>query len=111
MVWSKVKPFVWEACKWGLLIWLLSPIAWMHEKPVPFPRIMIGIMLFVILSGKMFYDIMVNRRSREVEKSPAADLLATVAMVTVIALVVGLFVVTIGYLLLSGMQQATAPQE
>ncbi len=111
MVWSKIKPFVWEAFKWGLLIWLLSPIAWMHEKTVSFPRIMLGIMLFVILSGKMLYDIMVNRRSRQVERSPAADLLATVAMVTIVALVVGLFVVTIGYLLLSGMQQATMPQE
>lgn len=72
---------------------------------------MLGIMLFVVLSGKMLYDIMVNHRSRQVERSHAADLLATVAMVTVVALVVGLFVVTIGYLLHSGMQQAMAPQE
>jgi len=111
VVWSKIKPFVWEVSKWGLLIWLLSPIAWMHEKPVSFPRIMLGIMLFVVLSGKMLYDIMVSHRYRPVERSHAADLLATVAMVTVVALVVGLFVVTIGYLLLSGMQQASAPQE
>jgi len=54
---------------------------------------------------------MTGRNPHDAERSNAADLLATLGAVIVIALIVGLFVVMIGYALFSQMQQTTMPQE
>jgi hypothetical protein len=108
---TKLKPAFLEFAKWILVIWLLFPITMVQEKVISFPRIMAGIMLFVVFSGKMFYDIMLKKRNRDNERSNAADLLAMIGMVVVISTIVGLFIVMIGFLVVSGMQQATAPQE
>jgi hypothetical protein len=111
MSWTKIKPVVYEIAKWSLVLWLLYPLVLIQEKYVSFPRIMAGILLFVVFSGKMLYDIMISKRIHARERSNAADLLATLGMVIVVAIIVGLFVVLIGFALFSQMQQTTAPQE
>jgi hypothetical protein len=108
---TKVKLILLELAKWILVIWLLFPITLVQEKVISFPRIMAGIMLFVIFSGKMFYDLMLKKRDRNSERSNGADLLAMIGAAVVISMIVGLFVVMIGFLVFSGMQQSTAPQE
>ncbi len=108
---AKIKPVAVEIAKWSLVLWLLYPLIWAQEKYVSFPRIMAGILLFVVFSGKMLYDMMISKRNHHQERSNAADLLATLAMVVVAALIVGLFVVIIGFALFGQMQEATAPIE
>jgi hypothetical protein len=108
---TKLKPVFLEFAKWILVIWLLFPITMVQEKVISFPRIMAGIMLFIVFSGKMLYDIMLKKRNRDNERSNTADLLAMIGTVVVISAIVGLFIVMIGFLVVSGMQQATAPQE
>jgi hypothetical protein len=111
MTMTKIKLVVIELAKWSLVFWLLYPLIWIQDKYVSFPRVMAGILLFVVFSGKMLYDMMVNKRNHHYERSNAADLLATLGMVIVVAVIVGLFVVILGFALLGQMQQATAPQE
>jgi hypothetical protein len=53
--------------------------------------------------------VMLEQRSKHKERSNAADLLATLGMAVGIALIVGLFVIIIGFAVFSQMQQATAP--
>jgi len=109
MNWKKIQPVALEIGKWGLVIWLLLPLTTIQEKYVPFPRIMAGILLLIIFAGKMLYDIMLEQRSKHSERSNAADLLASVGMAVGIALIIGLFVVIIGFAVFYQMQQATAP--
>jgi len=111
MSFAKIKPVILELAKWGLVFWLLAPAIKIQDKVISFPRLMAGIMLFIVFSGKMLYDIMISGHQRHSERSHAADLLATVGMVVVVSLIVGLFVVLIGYLVITLMQQATTQPE
>jgi len=107
---KKTGLFIVEAAKWGLVVYLLLPLHKAMSEQVNFTRIVIGILLFVVFSGKLFYDVILQKKRERVERSAAADLLSTIAIAVAIALVVGLVVLSIGMAVLSLMQQSTQPE-
>jgi hypothetical protein len=95
-----------ESAKWGLIVYLLLPLHKAMSEPVNFTRILFGILLFIVFSGKLFYDVILQKKRDRAERSAAADLLSTIGMAVAIALVVGLVVISVGMAVLSLLQQA-----
>ncbi|MBN2357132.1 hypothetical protein JXO59_13525 [candidate division KSB1 bacterium] len=107
---KKTGEFVLECAKWGLVIYLLWPLHRAMSEPVNFTRIVFGILLFVLFSGKLFYDSILRKWRQQKQRSMAADLLSTLAMVVALSMVIGLVVLSIGMLVFSMMQDATKQQ-
>ncbi len=100
-----------ELAKWALVIILLLPLRKAGQEQIDFARIALGIMLFVIFSGKMLYDALINNYKRNGERTVAADLFSALAMVVIMALVVALVVASIGLMVYAYLQQASAPPQ
>ncbi len=91
--WKTIVP---EIGKWLLVVWLLWPLG----RPVPgrwtVARIVLGVCLFVIFAGKVLYDVIIMDYIRQKRTSVKRDIFTLVAMVTIIALLVGLVLVLFG---------------
>jgi len=107
----KILSVAWEIGKWGLVLWLLIPIRKSMTGNAAFIRIGSGILLFVIFAGKLLYDSVFDVYKRNAERNNVRDLLGMVGIVSVIALVVGAVVFTIGFFVFSYLQNATSPTE
>lgn len=97
---------VWEVSKWALVVWLLLPLRNSMTEHVNFNRIILGILLFVIFGGKVFYDTVLDSFKKRPERKPIVDLVVMVASIAVIALIVGISIVFIGYFIFTGMQDS-----
>ena len=106
----KHKNTIYEILKWALVIFLLMPLRNAASGPVSFTRIAIGILLFVIFTGKLLYDTIIEKYLRvRREQSAARDLITTLGIIVVIALVIGVVVLLIGMSLFTMMQKAAMP--
>ena len=83
---------------------MLMPLRLAMTERVDFARITAGILLFIIFTGKMLYDIILDPWMKTSEKSAAVDLLRMLGVVLVIALVVGIVIFFIGLLAYSYFQ-------
>jgi hypothetical protein len=92
-----------------VVILLLLPLRNAGKEEIDFSRVMLGIMLFVIFSGKMFYDALLDSYKRKVEGSMGREVIAMLGMVIVMALVIGLVVASVGLLVYLYLQPP-APQ-
>ncbi len=92
---GKVYPILLEIGKWGLVVWLVWPLAQATRTPVEFGRIALGVALFVVFAGKLLYDEVCFPMQRRRAEGVGRDFVAMLAMVVVIALVVGLLVLFI----------------
>ena len=92
---SKTYSYLIEAVKWGLVIWLVLPIKDSLSGPVAFSRIALGVILFVIFSGKLVYDVVFFPRQHQRESSPGRDVLSMIGIVVGIALLVCLLVLAV----------------
>ena len=86
---QRVWPWLSEILKWGLVIWLVWPLALMHGGRFQLPRVLLGIVLFVIFTGKRFYDIVINTYAKNRNKSLKQDILGFIGSILVAALFVG----------------------
>lgn len=77
-----------EIAKWALVLWLFLPLRHALEAPVEFTRVALGVVLFVIFSGKLLYDVVFFPRIHQTESSPGKDLLSMIGIVTGIALLI-----------------------
>ncbi len=84
-----------EFLKWAVIIWLLWPLSQSLEKPPSFPRIMLGILLFVIFAGKQFYDSVLSSSY----ENKTRDLLSLLGTVIVLAIIVLAAVAFLGLLI------------
>lgn len=84
-----------EFLKWAVIIWLLWPLSQSLEKPPSFPRIMLGILLFVIFAGKQFYDSVLTSS----HENKTRDLLSLLGTVIVLAIIVLAAVAFLGLLI------------
>ncbi|MDZ7261097.1 MAG: hypothetical protein ONB05_03130 [candidate division KSB1 bacterium] len=85
-----------EIGKWLLVIWLLLPMRQLLTQKVGFTRVALGILLFIIFSGKLFYDTVLSGIIRRRESSVGKDLVTMVGMVIFLSLLVGLVLFFIG---------------
>ncbi|MFQ6113442.1 MAG: hypothetical protein ACE5NG_05050 [bacterium] len=81
-----------EIAKWALVLWLFLPLRHALEGPVEFVRVAVGIVLFVIFSGKLLYDVVFFPRQHRAESSAGKDLLSMIGIVAGMALLVFMLV-------------------
>jgi len=89
-----------EIGKWALVLWLLLPLRQASAGPILFGRVALGILLFIIFTGKMFYDTIIEGYFRQRRMSARQDLLSLVGIVLVVGLVVGLVIFLVGFMML-----------
>ena len=94
-----VKTLV-EIGKWVFVLWLLLPLRQASSGPILFARVALGILLFIIFTGKLFYDTVIEGYIRRRQMSAKQDILSLIGIVLVIGLVVGLVIFLIGFMML-----------
>jgi len=105
---SKVVYYIKEIAKWGLFVWLIWPITYSMQTRMSFPRMMAGILLFVLYIGKLFYDVFYDTFRHRENKNKYVELLVTVGAVTFVAILVGAIALFIGLYSYEMMKSVTA---
>ena len=100
-----------EIAKWALVIWLLWPLRSALGGSVNFTRVVVGIVLFIIFAGKVFYDTVIMGVIRQRRTSVKQDILTLIGIVSVVSLVVGLMLVLVGFMIVELIQTANQPEE
>ena len=100
-----------EIAKWVLVLWLLWPLRHATSGPVDFTRVLLGILLFIIFAGKVFYDTIIMGILRQRRTSAKQDLITLIGMVAGISLVVGLLVVFVGFAIVELYRSGSHPQD
>ena len=106
--WGKT---VLEVGKWVLVLWLLWPIRSAAAGPVDFMRVAVGILLFIIFTGKLFYDTIIMGLLRQRRTSVKQDILSFIGIILVISLVVGFLLLFVGYLVIELIKMSQQTQE
>ena len=96
-----------EILKWGLVVWLLWPLVGLVRGSIPLGRVVLGIALFVVFCGKLFYDTLILEFIRQRRATMKQDLLGILGMLLVVLLLVG-FVVFLFSLLIMRWQQSVS---
>jgi hypothetical protein len=98
---------VYEALRWAFVIWLLWPLLGLVRGSISVGRVVLGIALFVVFAGKLFYDTMIGEFVRQKRPSWKQDFMGLLGMILGMLLIVGFVVVMVG-LLLARWQESTA---
>ena len=106
--WRKIA---FEIFKWVLVLWLLWPMRHSTEGPIEFARVVAGILLFVIFTGKLFYDTIIMGIVKQKRNSARQDIITILGIVIALALVVGLVIVFVGYLLIEIQRMSSSDQQ
>lgn len=101
----RLYPWIREGVKWSVVVWLLYPMVHAADHPVYFPRIMLGILLMVIFTGKLFYDKMLDQSRPDRRRSQKSELLSLFGIIIAIAFVVAIGIFFAGYLMIQMLQQ------
>jgi len=104
---STVFSYIKEIGKWALLVWLLWPLTQSMNRPASFPRIMVGILLFILFAGKTLYDSVFENYRKGAHRNKYMDLLIMVGTVTVVAILIGAVVVFTGLYIYETMKSNT----
>jgi hypothetical protein len=102
---KKLAKIFLETAKWGLIVFLLWPLTKAVSEPVNFNRIVFGILFFILFSGKLFYDLILQTKKEKIERSATADMLSIFGVALAIALIIGLLVVSIGMAVFLSLQE------
>ena len=100
-----------ETGKWILVLWLLWPIRGASSGPVDFVRVALGILLFIIFAGKLFYDTIIMDILRRRRTSIKQDIVTFIGIILVLSLVVGFLLVFVGYLLVEMVRMSQQREE
>ena len=103
-VWKEIGSTVLEIGKWALVLWCLWPLRDVSAGSFQFARVVLGILLFVIFTGKLFYDILYKGMLRRRRESRKKDIVAFLGMIAGISLVVGLVLVMVAMLIVQYVQ-------
>ncbi len=108
---KKVFSVVSEVGKWLLVLWLLLPIRKAMSERVDFTRVALGILLFILFTGKLFYDTILSGLLKNQEHRRWREIITVFGMAAVISLVIGVVVLFIGLFIFSSLQNAGVEQE
>jgi hypothetical protein len=81
-----------EVLKWGWVLFLFWPLFRLHEGKFSLIRILAGIVFFVIFSGKLLYDTLVQDYIRRRNVSRKRDLITFLGIILAASLIVGFVV-------------------
>lgn len=104
---KSLKTIVMESLKWGFTIWCVMPLITVIDKPSGFYRVLLGILLFIIFSGKLFYDVIISEFVRQKRNTVTQDLLMLVGMIAFVLIFIGMVVFMI---IVAVMQYTAAPE-
>lgn len=96
---SSTVRYLLEFVKWGTIIWLLLPLLEFETRKIREIRVFLGILLFIIFSGKMLYDLIIEGLIKRKNRSMGRDLLSMIGIVLFIALFASLLIGILGFLL------------
>jgi len=88
-----------ELIKWGAIIWLLVPLIDFETRKIREVRVILGIFLFIIFSGKMLYDLVIEGLIQRKNRPLGKDLLSMIGIVLFLGLFASLLVGILGFLL------------
>lgn len=89
-----------EIGKWALVLWLLWPLRNASAGPLMFSRVALGVLLFVIFAGKLFYDTVIMGIIRQRRTTLKQDVVGLIGIVVALGLVVGLVLMLVVFLFL-----------
>lgn len=92
-----------EVSKWAVIIWLLLPLKNALHGPAEFGRIALGVVLFVVFSGKLLYDAVFFPRQHKKASPAGKDLLSMLGIVVGIALIVSVLVFFVAVFVIESM--------
>ena len=108
---NKLTAYGLEIGKWVLVIYLIFPLVTVINGPIAFTQVVIGEALLIIFIGKMFYDTVIWKFTRQ-RRAPGQDWLAMAGMMVAIGFILILFFVLFGITLLRYIHsQATATEQ
>jgi len=102
---NKMVRTIFEAAKWILVAWLLYPLRRRMHLPIDFTRSALGILLFIVFAGKMFYDSVVWAQVTGRSREGWQDLLSLAAMVLIIAMLLAVTIFFVGLYIVSFTQR------
>jgi len=107
---QKTLRFFIDMAKWLLVAWLLYPLHRRMHLPAEFARSAVGILLFVIFTGKMLYDSIIWKQLTGSSRDSARDVLSIVAIIFLIAMLLGVILFFVGLYLASIYQRSIEPE-
>ena len=100
-----------EVGKWALIIWLIWPLREASSGPIMFGRVALGILLFVIFAGKLFYDTVIHDIIRQKRTTAKQDVVTLIGMVVGVAVIVGLVIAFVGFLIIEYLEMARSGED
>ena len=104
---KNLKTVLVESLKWGFTLWCIMPLITVIDKPSGFYRVLLGILLFIIFSGKLFYDVMISEFVKQKRYTVTQDLLMLLGMTVFVLVFIGMIVLMIAVAIL---QYNAAPE-
>ena len=95
-----------ELAKWALVIFLLLPVWGQQISRFQAFRVVAGIFLFVIFSGKVLYDTLIMKIIRQQRTSTKRDVIMVIATLLVLVIIIGALLFTVGFLSLTLFQKS-----
>ncbi len=91
-----LKATLLEIAKWLLVLWLMSPLALAMHGPIDFSRVALGILLFIIFTGKFLFDSIIAPLKTRTERTALQDVIMMFGVVTVIGVAVAMMILLVG---------------
>jgi hypothetical protein len=102
----KIAP---QILKWIAVVWCLWPLARISEKGIPLTRVVLGILFFVLFSGKLLYDTIIADYIRQRRTTLKQDIAALIGMVFGVLLLIGLVLAMVAALLIESTKTPQNP--
>ena len=90
-----------EVFKWGLVIWLILPVQSQEPNFLDLVRVVTGILLFIIFTGKLFFDTVISDMIKQRRTSLKRDIITLLGLVLVIAIIIGFTIFATGLVLIN----------
>ena len=82
-----------EVLKWAFIIWLLWPLSRLSQEGLrQFIRVLLGILLFIIFTGKVLYDTIFVGLIKQRRTSMKQDAILLLGVILVICFMLGLII-------------------
>lgn len=106
---NSLKRTLIEIGKWLIVLWLMSPLALAMRGPVDFSRVALGILLFIIFTGKLLFDTIIAPLKTRTERTAAQDVIMMIGAVTAIGLAVTMMILLVGVYVMRLMAEQNRP--
>lgn len=98
-----------EIGKWVIVLWLMSPLALAMSGPIDFSRVAMGILLFIIFTGKLLFDTIIAPLKTRIERTALQDVIMMIGAVTAVGLAVTMMILLVGVYVMRMMAEQSRP--